>query len=72
MIDYEYHLNSDIALSMFWYRSVTGDEIWFMEEAWPVVKSIGDAFVTLLQKDGDGFSIFNMTDPDEYGSNHSL
>ncbi|KAL3427993.1 acid trehalase [Phlyctema vagabunda] len=69
VLNYEYHLNTDIALVMLWYRAVTGDEAYFREELWPVIESIGETFATLLQKNGDKWSIYNMTDPDEF-SNH--
>jgi trehalose/maltose hydrolase-like predicted phosphorylase len=64
--DYQYHLNTDVALSMLQTRRITGNETLFREEFWPVVKSVAHTITTLLQEDGDGYSIFNVTDPDEY------
>jgi trehalose/maltose hydrolase-like predicted phosphorylase len=64
--DYQYHLNTDIALSMLQTRRITGNEKMFEKEFWPVVKSVAHTVVTLLQRDGKGWSVFNATDPDEY------
>ena len=64
--DYQYHLNTDIALSMLQTRRVTGNDILFREEFWPVIKSVAHSMTTLLQRDGNGWSVFNSTDPDEY------
>lgn len=64
--DYQYHLNTDIALSMLQARRITGNETLFKEEFWPVINSVAHTMTTLLQKDGNGWSVFNATDPDEY------
>jgi trehalose/maltose hydrolase-like predicted phosphorylase len=65
--DYQYHLNTDIALSMLQIRRISGNETLFKEEFWPVIKSVAHTMTTLLQKDNNGgFSVFNATDPDEY------
>jgi len=66
VIDYEYHLNADIALVAFHYLRITGDEKFFQEEIWPVVNGIGHAIAALLVKQGDKYWLKNMTDPDEY------
>jgi trehalose/maltose hydrolase-like predicted phosphorylase len=70
VLDYEYHLNTDVALMMFQHRLITGDERLFREKLWPVVLGVGSAITTLLQKDGEGWSIKNMTDPDEFAVSH--
>jgi trehalose/maltose hydrolase-like predicted phosphorylase len=64
--DYEVHLNAITAISMFQWLAVTGNDTFFRAQFWPVVNGIGHTIATLLQKDGDGYSIRNMTDPDEY------
>lgn len=71
VLDYEYHLNADIAISMFQYLAITGDELYFRNELWPVVESIGHTIATLLVRDGDLWSMRNMTDPDEYAVCHT-
>jgi len=72
VMNYEYHVNTDIAISMFQYLAITGDEAYFENELWPVVESIGQSMVTLMVKDGAKWSIRNMTDPDEYAVFHPL
>ena len=64
--NYEYHLNSDIALEAFQYRHITGDEVFFREQLWPMVLAVGQTIDTLLVPDGEGYSVYNMTDPDEW------
>ncbi|PQE25888.1 acid trehalase protein [Rutstroemia sp. NJR-2017a BBW] len=69
-LDYEYHLNADVAMTMLQYRMITGDEEYFRRELWPVVKSVGHMIEGVLEKDGEGkWNIHNMTDPDEW-TNH--
>lgn len=69
-LDYEYHINTDVAKMMLDYRKITGDEQYFKDELWPVVQSVGHTIEGLLQKDDQGsWNIRNMTDPDEW-SNH--
>ena len=70
--DYQYHLNTDIALSMLQTRRVTGNETLFREEFWPVIKSVAHTITTLLKRDGNGWSVFNVTDPDEYAVRNNV
>jgi trehalose/maltose hydrolase-like predicted phosphorylase len=65
-LDYEYHLNGNIAIVAFIDAAITGDDQYFAEKSWPRVNSIAHMTSGLLQKEGDGWSIRNMTDPDEY------
>jgi trehalose/maltose hydrolase-like predicted phosphorylase len=66
VLNYEYHLNTAIALAAFDYLDVTGDEEYFKEDLWPLANAVGHTISTLLVKDGDGYSVNNMTDPDEW------
>lgn len=69
-LDYEYHINTDVAKMMLDYRRITRDEEYFKEELWPVVESVGHTIEGVLQKDDQGkWNIWNMTDPDEW-TNH--
>ncbi|CAD6446668.1 0c496204-b818-41cf-b582-cc5a1e979571 [Sclerotinia trifoliorum] len=69
-LDYEYHINTDVAKMMLDYRRITNNEEYFKEELWPVVKSVGHTIEGVLQKDDHGkWNIWNMTDPDEW-TNH--
>jgi trehalose/maltose hydrolase-like predicted phosphorylase len=66
VLDYEYHVNPGIALMCFNYLAITGDDHYFQEKLWPMVNAIGHTITTLLFRNGSGWSISNMTDPDEY------
>jgi trehalose/maltose hydrolase-like predicted phosphorylase len=76
--DYQYHLNTDIAL-VHWHQFLTtGDMAWFMQKGWPVIQAVADMWTSLVVKaphdDEDGlkkgmYTVNNMTDPDEY-ANH--
>jgi len=66
VLDYEYHIVADIALAMLLYPKITGNKAYFREKFWPVVEGVGHTITTLLVKDRNGWSIRNMTDPDEY------
>ncbi|TEY40993.1 hypothetical protein BOTCAL_0409g00070 [Botryotinia calthae] len=69
-LDYEYHINTDVAKMMLDYRRITRNEEYFREELWPVVESVGHTIEGVLQKDDQGkWNIWNMTDPDEW-TNH--
>ena len=65
-LNYEYHINTDIVMSMFQEEAITGNEAYFKVEYWPVAEGVAHSVTTLLIKDGNGWSIRNMTDPDEY------
>ncbi|KAI5843591.1 glycosyl hydrolase family 65 central catalytic domain-containing protein [Tricharina praecox] len=76
--DYQYHLNTDIAL-VHWHQFLTtGDMDWFREKGWPVIEAVAQMWSGLVDKaltdDADGlkkgmYTVNNMTDPDEY-ANH--
>ncbi|TAQ87180.1 hypothetical protein B7494_g4494 [Chlorociboria aeruginascens] len=68
VMDYEYHVNTGVALAMLQDRAITGDEAYFRESLWPVVESVAHTSATLLVKEDHGWGIHNMTDPDEYAN----
>ncbi|TGO26321.1 hypothetical protein BPAE_0062g00420 [Botrytis paeoniae] len=69
-LDYEYHINTDVAKMMLDYRRISRNEEYFREKLWPVVESVGHTIEGVLQKDDQGkWNIWNMTDPDEW-TNH--
>ena len=70
VLDYEYHINGDVALMLLQFHAITGDDEYFAEKYWPVVNSVTHTIAALLQRDGDGWSLNNMTDPDEYAVSH--
>lgn len=76
--DYQYHLNTDIAL-VHWHQFLsTGDYDWLKEQGWPIIKAVTEMWAAFVQKSNvtgeDGlkvgmYTVHNMTDPDEY-ANH--
>lgn len=71
-VDYQYHLNTDIAHAHWNYFLSTGDEEWLRNYGWPVIKGVTEMFADLVFKNettGGKYWISNMTDPDEY-ANH--
>ncbi|KAI5778880.1 glycosyl hydrolase family 65 central catalytic domain-containing protein [Geopyxis carbonaria] len=77
-VDYQYHLNTDIAL-VHWHQFLTtGDSSWLKEKGWPIIQAVAEMWTGKVQKanrdDEDGllkgmYTVNNMTDPDEY-ANH--
>ncbi|KAE8444218.1 hypothetical protein EG329_000718 [Mollisiaceae sp. DMI_Dod_QoI] len=65
-LDYEYHLDADIALAAIYDFFISGNKTDFMENRWERVKSCVNTFMGLAIPDGDGYSIRNVTEPDEY------
>ncbi|KAK0557044.1 alpha,alpha-trehalase ath1 [Tilletia horrida] len=69
-IDYEYHLNADIALAQWQYYQATGNTTWLREQGWPIIRDIANMFAAFVQDNGNGsYFTSNLTDPNEY-SNH--
>ncbi|KAF8867154.1 Six-hairpin glycosidase, partial [Acephala macrosclerotiorum] len=69
VLDYEYHLNPDIALVAINQYYISGNEAEFRTNHWDRVKSAVHTFMGLVVKEGDKYSTKNMTEPDEY-ANH--
>lgn len=69
--DYEYHLNSDIALAHYQYWSSTQNETWLREEGWPVIESNAAFWAShvVYNETVGKYATLNETDPDEY-ANH--
>ncbi|KAI9798879.1 MAG: hypothetical protein M1833_004382 [Piccolia ochrophora] len=69
-VNYQYHLNADIAEMLLQHRNVTGDEEWWRNEAWPVYEGVAQMFSELLSynETTELYDIKNMTDPDEYAN----
>ncbi|RKF63356.1 Acid trehalase [Erysiphe neolycopersici] len=73
-VDYEYHKNLDIAMSLHQLKVITGNDTWFWEgpnSAAKIVDSVATSMSHLLSYNHTtkSFWIYNMTDPDEY-ANH--
>ncbi|TGZ79658.1 hypothetical protein EX30DRAFT_372957 [Ascodesmis nigricans] len=77
-VDYQYHLNTDIAL-VHWHQFLTtGDTKWLKEKGWPIIEAVAQMWTTKVKASNtsgaDGlevgmYTVQNMTDPDEY-ANH--
>jgi trehalose/maltose hydrolase-like predicted phosphorylase len=64
--DYQYHLNTDIALSLWHTYCQTGNLTWLKEEAWDVIKGITDFMTDIVHKNettNGKYWLTNMTDP---------
>lgn len=46
--DYQYHLNTDIALAHWQYFESTRDVSWLREKGWPVIKNVADMFAAYV------------------------
>lgn len=70
-IDYEYHLNGDIALAVQQYYAFTQNETWLEEKGWPIVEAVSEMFASFVQYNSSTgkYSAYNVTSADEY-SNH--
>ncbi|PNS15420.1 hypothetical protein CAC42_679 [Sphaceloma murrayae] len=68
--DYQYHLNSDIFLNNLLYWRITGDDEWFRTQAIPINSGVLQMFAELMYYNDtvQGYSIRNLTDPDEYAN----
>lgn len=48
--DYQYHLNTDIAQSLWNYFLQSNNRTWLAETAYPVIKSVADMFAAYVKK----------------------
>lgn len=46
--DYQYHLNTDIALAHWQYFQSTRDVTWLSEKGWPIIKNVADMFAAYV------------------------
>jgi trehalose/maltose hydrolase-like predicted phosphorylase len=65
---YQYHLNTDIALSLVMLRNVSGDTKWFRDEALPVIDGIAQMLEQLVEYNAltGRWEVHGMTEPDEF------
>ncbi|KAE8258724.1 hypothetical protein A4X13_0g1489 [Tilletia indica] len=69
-VDYEYHLNADIAIAQWQYYQATGNQTWLREQGWPIIRDVARMFADFVETGPNGTYITsNLTDPNEY-SNH--
>ncbi|TVY48570.1 Acid trehalase [Lachnellula cervina] len=70
-VDYEYHINYDIAFNLFQQYNITKNETWFDDGPRQVIESAAIMTGHLLQYNDTtkSYWLHNMTDPDEYANN---
>jgi trehalose/maltose hydrolase-like predicted phosphorylase len=70
-VDYEYHLNYDIAFNLLQQFNITNNETWFDDGPRQVIESAAIMTGHLLQYNDTtkSYWLHNMTDPDEYANN---
>ncbi|KAL3424541.1 acid trehalase [Phlyctema vagabunda] len=70
-VDYQYHLNHDIAFNIFQLNAVIGNQSWFEDGPLDVINSAAIMTSHLLEfnETTGTYWIYNMTDPDEYANN---
>lgn len=71
-VNYQYHLNFDIALSHWNYYLSTNDTEWLRKTGYPVMRDAADMFSHYVTQNGSTnghYYTYNLTDPDEY-ANH--
>ncbi len=57
----EMHINVDVAFAMIQYVNATGDDIFWRQHAWPVVKGVADWLASVVEKTGRGYEIKHVT-----------
>ena len=67
-LDYEYHINGDIAQEFANYWVTSGDTEFFQTSLFPVYDSIATFYSEVVTKNGSQYVLTNMTDPDEYAN----
>lgn len=73
-IDYEYHINIDVALASFsiYMNGASGiDEDYLRYTTWPIVRDAAEFFTAYVKYNAtiDKYETYNLTDPDEF-ANH--
>ncbi|GAA5893748.1 hypothetical protein JCM8208_001234 [Rhodotorula glutinis] len=71
--DYQYHLNSDIALAAWQYYATTNNKTWLEEKGYPLVKGAAEMFASFVTKNETGngtyeYVTLNTTGADEYAN----
>ena len=67
-LDYEYHINGDIAQEFANYWVTSGDTSFFNTSLFPIYNSIATFYSEVVTKNGSQYTLTNMTDPDEYAN----
>jgi len=67
-LDYEYHINGDIAQEFANYWVTSGDTEFFKDSLFPIYNSIATFYSEVVTMNGSQYVLTNMTDPDEYAN----
>lgn len=61
------HVTGDVALALWWYYQISGDDHWLREQAWPVLKNTADQWVARAyhNQTEDRYEIRQVISPDE-------
>lgn len=62
-VDYQYHLNTDIAFAAWEYFLNTGDMQFLQEEGWPIIRKVANFFSEYVEFINGSYHTFNLTDP---------
>lgn len=70
-VDYEYHLNYDIAFNLIQEYNITNNKTWFDNGPKQIIEStaIMTGHLLMYNETTETYWIYNMTDPDEYANN---
>ncbi|KAI9642034.1 alpha,alpha-trehalase ath1 [Ciborinia camelliae] len=70
-VDYEYHLNYDIAFNLIQEYNITNNKTWFNNGPRQIIEStaIMTGHLLTYNETTQTYWIYNMTDPDEYANN---
>ncbi|PWN46080.1 hypothetical protein IE81DRAFT_363505 [Ceraceosorus guamensis] len=67
--NYEYHLNTDIALAHWQHYQQTGNRTFLERYTWPILRGVSEMFASLVNRTEDGgYRVLNATAPDEYAN----
>ncbi|KAK9242481.1 glycosyl hydrolase family 65 central catalytic domain-containing protein [Lipomyces tetrasporus] len=70
-VDYEYHINVDVAQAHWNQFLLSNDTDWLAAKGWPIIRDAADMFASYVVKNastGPYYYTYNMTDPDEYAN----
>lgn len=70
-VDYEYHLNYDIAFNLIQEYNITNNKTWFNDGPKQIIEStaVMTGHLLMYNETTQTYWIYNMTDPDEYANN---
>ncbi|KAK9238472.1 glycosyl hydrolase family 65 central catalytic domain-containing protein [Lipomyces kononenkoae] len=70
-VDYEYHINVDIAQAHWNQFLLSNDTVWLEHKGWPIIRDAAAMLASYVVKNastGPYYYTYNMTDPDEYAN----